>query len=99
MARATTEGTSSAILTWASDENLVPKFLEQVRDFQEAKYGRDRSHPLLSVLDTPIIPLIVVRYTFVQGKSKVRLLRPCLSIQLKFQFQFEPHVWYTIQPP
>ncbi|KAJ6515258.1 hypothetical protein C8R45DRAFT_1086477 [Mycena sanguinolenta] len=46
------------------------KLLERLKEAQEIKYGADPGAPLVPMMQTPKIPLVVVRYSYMEGRPK-----------------------------
>ncbi|KAF7335274.1 Ankyrin repeat and mynd domain-containing protein 2-like [Mycena sanguinolenta] len=47
-----------------------PKLLEQLKEAQESKFGARPGAPLVPMMQTPKIPLVVVRYSYMEGRPK-----------------------------
>ncbi|KAJ7167807.1 hypothetical protein C8R46DRAFT_1094207 [Mycena filopes] len=47
-----------------------PKFLQQLKESQEVKFGAKPNAPLNSMMQTPKMPLVVVRYSYMEGRPK-----------------------------
>ncbi|KAF7352244.1 Ankyrin repeat and mynd domain-containing protein 2-like [Mycena venus] len=47
-----------------------PKFLEQLKEAQETKFGARPGAPLVPMMQTPKIPLVVVRYSYMEGRPE-----------------------------
>ncbi|KAJ7145820.1 hypothetical protein C8R44DRAFT_755959 [Mycena epipterygia] len=47
-----------------------PTFFKQLQESQEIKFGEDPGSPLVPMLQTPKIPLVVVRYSYMEGRPK-----------------------------
>ncbi|KAJ6520960.1 hypothetical protein B0H19DRAFT_1146758 [Mycena capillaripes] len=47
-----------------------PKFLEQLHEAQETKFGAEPGDPLVPMMQTPKIPLVAVRYSYMEGRPK-----------------------------
>ncbi|KAJ7265397.1 hypothetical protein B0H12DRAFT_1230429 [Mycena haematopus] len=45
-----------------------PQFLEQLQEAQETKFGARPGAPLVPMMQTPKIPLVVVRYSYMEGR-------------------------------
>ncbi|KAJ7079575.1 hypothetical protein B0H15DRAFT_858273 [Mycena belliarum] len=47
-----------------------PKFFKHLQESQEVKFGTDPGAPLVPMMQTPKIPLVVVRYSYLEGRPK-----------------------------
>ncbi|KAJ6526578.1 hypothetical protein DFH09DRAFT_168768 [Mycena vulgaris] len=47
-----------------------PKFFKQLQECQEIKFGADRGAPLVPMMETPKIPIVVVRYSYMEGRPE-----------------------------
>ncbi|KAJ7145819.1 hypothetical protein C8R44DRAFT_655794 [Mycena epipterygia] len=47
-----------------------PKFLKQLQESQEVKFGANPGAPLVPMMETPKIPLVVVRYSYMEGRPE-----------------------------
>ncbi|KAJ6526588.1 hypothetical protein DFH09DRAFT_168796 [Mycena vulgaris] len=47
-----------------------PKFLKELQETQETKFGAAPGAPLLPMMETPKIPLVVVRYSYIEGRPE-----------------------------
>ncbi|KAJ6614637.1 hypothetical protein B0H10DRAFT_1916467 [Mycena sp. CBHHK59/15] len=47
-----------------------PKFLKQLQESQEVKFGAPPATPLVPMMETPKIPLVVVRYSYMEGRPE-----------------------------
>ncbi|KAF8125235.1 hypothetical protein K438DRAFT_1016723 [Mycena galopus ATCC 62051] len=47
-----------------------PKLLEQLKETQEVKFGASPGAPLVPMMQTPKIPLVAVRYSYMEGRPK-----------------------------
>ncbi|KAK7062302.1 ankyrin repeat and mynd domain-containing protein 2-like protein [Favolaschia claudopus] len=47
-----------------------PKVMEQLQEAQEAKFGQPPGAPLVPMMQTPKVPLIIVRYSYMEGRPK-----------------------------
>ncbi|KAJ7784136.1 hypothetical protein B0H16DRAFT_1491438 [Mycena metata] len=47
-----------------------PKFLQTLKESQEVKFGTAPNDPLVPMLQTPKVPLVAVRYSYMEGRPK-----------------------------
>ncbi|KAJ7482253.1 hypothetical protein B0H11DRAFT_2022344 [Mycena galericulata] len=47
-----------------------PKFLKQLQECQVMKFGADPGAPLVPMMQTPKVPLVVVRYSYLEGRPE-----------------------------
>ncbi|KAK0241072.1 hypothetical protein EDD85DRAFT_992541 [Armillaria nabsnona] len=46
------------------------KFMKQLKAFQETKFGHSPNGPLVPMMQTPKFPLVLVRYSYMEGRPK-----------------------------
>ncbi|KAJ7468624.1 hypothetical protein FB451DRAFT_1480147 [Mycena latifolia] len=81
-----------------------PKFFKQLQECQEVKFGADRGAPLVPMMQTPKIPLVVVRYSYMEGRpeggsqfmthleSRLREILPPGTSDDKVRVELEKHL-------
>ncbi|KAJ7150968.1 hypothetical protein C8R43DRAFT_1005788 [Mycena crocata] len=47
-----------------------PELLKQLQEAQEVKFGAAPGAPLVPMMDTPKVPLVVVRYSYMEGRPE-----------------------------
>ncbi|KAJ7777542.1 hypothetical protein DFH07DRAFT_731156 [Mycena maculata] len=47
-----------------------PKFFKQLQGCQELKFGADPGAPLVPMMETPKVPLVLVRYSYMEGRPE-----------------------------
>ncbi|KAJ7922352.1 hypothetical protein B0H13DRAFT_2267582 [Mycena leptocephala] len=80
------------------------KFLEQLKETQEVKFGAAPGAPLVPMMQTPKIPLVAVRYSYMEGRpeggsqfmthleSRLREILPPKMSDDDVRVEFEKHL-------